>query len=274
MKRSSYASPYAIWMVMFTLVPLLFVVYFAFTGRDGSFTLRNFEKFFQPMYLSALVLSLKLAFFCTLICLLVGYPAAKFLASRDFSRRQSFVVLFLLPMWMNCLLRTYAWVSILEDTGIINTVLEWLGLPRVQMVGTEGAVLLGMVYNFLPFMILPIYTVLKKLDTRVVEAAEDLGANPLRVFFRVTLPLSMPGVVSGVTMVFMPAATTFAISRLLGSGMFWLMGDLIDYQFREISMASGQNFGSALSLIMMVLIIISICLLRRFDPKGEGGGMW
>ena len=136
MKRSSYASPYAIWMVMFTLVPLLFVVYFAFTGRDGSFTLRNFEKFFQPMYLSALVLSLKLAFFCTLICLLVGYPAAKFLASRDFSRRQSFVVLFLLPMWMNCLLRTYAWVSILEDTGIINTVLEWLGLPRVQMAGT------------------------------------------------------------------------------------------------------------------------------------------
>ena len=274
MKRSSYASPYAIWMVMFTLVPLLFVVYFAFTGRDGSFTLRNFEKFFQPMYLSALVLSLKLAFFCTLICLLVGYPAAKFLASRDFSRRQSFVVLFLLPMWMNCLLRTYAWVSILEDTGIINTVLEWLDLPRVQMVGTEGAVLLGMVYNFLPFMILPIYTVLKKLDTRVVEAAEDLGANPLRVFFRVTLPLSMPGVVSGVTMVFMPAATTFAISRLLGSGMFWLMGDLIDYQFREISMASGQNFGSALSLIMMVLIIISIGLLRRFDPKGEGGGVW
>ena len=131
-----------------------------------------------------------------------------------------------------------------------------------------------MVYNFLPFMILPIYTVLKKLDTRVVEAAEDLGANPLRVFFRVTLPLSMPGVVSGVTMVFMPAATTFAISRLLGSGMFWLMGDLIDYQFREISMASGQNFGSALSLIMMVLIIISIGLLRRFDPKGEGGGVW
>ena len=220
MKRSSYASPYAIWMVMFTLVPLLFVVYFAFIGRDGSFTLRNFEKFFQPMYLSALVLSLKLAFFCTLICLLVGYPAAKFLASRDFSRRQSFVVLFLLPMWMNCLLRTYAWVSILEDTGIINTVLEWLGLPRVQMVGTEGAVLLGMVYNFLPFMILPIYTVLKKLDTRVVEAAEDLGANPLRVFFRVTLPLSMPGVVSGVTMVFMPAATTFAISHVLADGRF------------------------------------------------------
>ncbi len=274
MKRSYYASPYAVWMVMFTVVPLLFVVYFAFTGRDGAFTLDNFEKFCRPMYVSALLLSLKLAFFCTVICLLVGYPAAKFLASRDFSRRQSFVVLFLLPMWMNCLLRTYAWVSILEDTGIINTVLEWLGLPRVQMVGTEGAVLLGMVYNFLPFMILPIYTVLKKLDTRVVEAAEDLGANPLRVFFRVTLPLSMPGVVSGVTMVFMPAATTFAISRLLGSGMFWLMGDLIDYQFREISMASGQNFGSALSLIMMVLIIISIGLLRRFDPKGEGGGVW
>lgn len=274
MKRSYYASPYAVWMVMFTVVPLLFVIYFAFTSRNGELTLANFEKFFQPMYVNALLLSLKLAFFCTLICVVAGYPAALFLASRDFSRHKSFVVLILLPMWMNFLLRTYAWVAILEDTGVINTVLEWMGLPRVQMVGTEGAVLLGMVYNFLPFMILPIYTVLKKLDYRVIEAAEDLGANPLRVFFRVKLPLSMPGVISGITMVFMPAATTFAISRLLGSGMFWLMGDLIDYQFREISMASGQNFGSALSLIMMVLIIISIGLLRRFDPKGEGGTLW
>ena len=269
MKRSSYAAPYGIWMVMFTIVPLLFVVYFAFTSKTGAFTFDNFEKFMKPMYLEALFLSLKLAFFCTVICFLIGYPAAKFLASKDFSKNKSFVILILIPMWMNFLLRTYAWVGILEDTGIVNTVLEFMGLPRIQMIGTEGAVLLGMVYNFLPFMILPIYTVLKKMDTRVIEAAEDLGANPIRVFWRVTLPLSMPGVVSGITMVFMPAATTFAISRLLGNGMFWLMGDLIDYQFREISMSSGQNFGSAMSLIMMVLIIVSVGFLRRFEEKGQ-----
>ena len=273
MKRSSYASPYAIWMVMFTLVPLLFVVYFAFTGRDGSFTLRNFEKFFQPMYLSALVLSLKLAFFCTLICLLVGYPAAKFLASRDFSRRQSFVVLFLLPMWMNCLLRTYAWVSILEDTGIINTVLEWLGLPRVQMVGTEGAVLLGMVYNFLPFMILPIYTVLMKLDASYVEAAQDLGANGARTFLRVVLPLSVSGIVSGVTMVFIPSTTTFAISQLLGGGKTMLYGDLIYMRFIT---EQAWSAGSALAIILMVCVLLSMAVMRRAERAGgreaEGGG--
>ena len=259
MKRTMFAGPYLVWMLIFILSPMLLILYYAFTS-SGSFTFDNLVAALDVANLRVLLDSVRLALYTTVLCLLIGYPAAYLLSRMKRATATLLSVFFIVPMWMNFLLRTYAWKVLL---GAFSNILY-----------TEGAVLLGMVYNFLPFMILPIYTVLKKLDTRVVEAAEDLGANPLRVFFRVTLPLSMPGVVSGVTMVFMPAATTFAISRLLGSGMFWLMGDLIDYQFREISMASGQNFGSALSLIMMVLIIISIGLLRRFDPKGEGGGVW
>ena len=254
-----FAGPYIVWMLIFIFSPMLLIFYYAFTG-DGGFTLDNLIAAAELGNLRVLLDSIRLALYTTVLCLVIGYPVAYLLSRMKKATATLLSVFFIVPMWMNFLLRTYAWKVLL---GAFSNILY-----------TEGAVLLGMVYNFLPFMILPIYTVLKKLDTRVVEAAEDLGANPLRVFFRVTLPLSMPGVVSGVTMVFMPAATTFAISRLLGSGMFWLMGDLIDYQFREISMASGQNFGSALSLIMMVLIIISIGLLRRFDPKGEGGGVW
>jgi spermidine/putrescine transport system permease protein len=270
MKRSAFAAPYVAWMILFTVAPLLFVVYFAFKGDDG-FTLANLQKFLDPVYLNVLFRSLYLAFYCTVICLVIGYPAAYFLASKDFSKNQALYVLILLPMWMNFLLRTYAMMSLLEDSGVINQLLMAAGLPRLEMIGTEGAVLTGMVYNFVPFMILPIYTALKKMDQRVIEAAEDLGANPVNVFLRVVLPLSLPGVISGITMVFMPAVTTFAISRLLGSGNFWLFGDVIERQFLE---ANDWNFGSALSLIMMLLIIASIGLLNKIDPKKEGGGAW
>ncbi|MDY2873356.1 MAG: ABC transporter permease [Eubacteriales bacterium] len=256
-------------MLLFTIAPMIFVVVFAFTG-DNGLTLENLAAVGQSVYLKILWHSLYLALLCTVICLLIGYPAAYFLASKDFSRNKTLFVLFLLPMWMNFLLRTYAMMSLMEDTGIINTLLKAMGLQPIEMIGTEGAVLVGMVYNFLPFMVLPIHTSLKKMDRRVIEAAEDLGANPLEVFKRVVFPLSIPGVISGITMVFMPAVTTFAISRLLGSGRFMLYGDVIEKQFLELN---NWNFGSALSLVMMVLIIISISLLNKADPKHEGGAV-
>ena len=269
MKRSWFAYPYALWMILFTIAPMIFVVVFAFTGNTGL-TLENLAAVGQSVYLKILWHSLYLALLCTVICLLIGYPAAYFLASKDFSRNKTLFVLFLLPMWMNFLLRTYAMMSMLEDNGIINTCLKAIGLQPLHMIGTEGAVLFGMVYNFLPFMVLPIHTSLKKMDRRVIEAAEDLGANPVEVFKRVVFPLSIPGVISGITMVFMPAVTTFAISRLLGSGRFMLYGDVIEKQFLELN---NWNFGSALSLVMMVLIIISISLLNKADPKHEGGAV-
>ncbi|MDI9505758.1 MAG: ABC transporter permease, partial [Bacillota bacterium] len=177
----------------------------------------------------------------------------------------------LLPMWMNFLLRTYAMMSVIEDTGMLNNFLKWLGLQPMEIIGTEGAVLLGMVYNFVPFMVLPIHTALKKMNVRLIEAAEDLGAPPAQVFYRVVLPLSLPGIVTGITMVFMPAVTTFAISRLLGSGNFFLFGDIIERQFLE---SNDWNFGSALSMVMAVLILISMSLLNRVDPKKEGSGAY
>jgi len=269
-KRSWFAYPYSLWMVIFTIAPMIFVVYFALTDTSGALSLANMAAVGQETYLKILWRSLYLALICTVICLLLGYPAAYFLASRDFNRNQTLFVLILLPMWMNFLLRTYAMMSLMENSGIINTLLKAMGLEPVRMIGTEGAVLVGMVYNFLPFMVLPIHTSLKKMDQRVIEAAEDLGANPAQVFRRVTLPLSLPGVISGITMVFMPAVTTFAISRLLGSGNFMMFGDLIDKQFLELN---NWHFGSSLSLVMMALIIVSISLLNKADPKGEGSAM-
>ena len=268
MKRSWFAGPYAVWMLLFTIAPLIFVVIFALTDKTGVFSYENLMAVAQPTYLKILWHSLYLAFFCTLICLLLGYPTAYFLASKDFSKNQTLFVLILLPMWMNFLLRTYAMMSLMEDTGIINTLLQKIGLQPLEMIGTEGAVLVGMVYNYLPFMVLPIHTSLKKMDQRVIEAAEDLGANPFEVFRRVTLPLSVPGIISGITMVFMPAVTTFAISRLLGSGNFMLYGDVIEKQFLELN---NWNFGSSLSLLMMVLCVVSIGLLNKADPKQRGG---
>ena len=267
MKRQWYATPYALWMLIFTIVPLLFVIYYAFTNGQGAFTAANIAKIAEPLYLSSLLESLKLAFFCTVICLLVGYPTAYFLASRDFSSNKMLVVLILLPMWMNFLLRTYAMLNLLENNGLINALLQKIGIGPITMIGTEGAVLLGMVYNFLPFMVLPIYTALKKLDAGVIEAAEDLGASPIRVVTRVIVPQSVPGVVSGITMVFIPAVTTFAISRLLSNGNIYLMGDMIEEYFIT---THNRNLGSSMSLVMLVLVLISTVLLRRLNPEREG----
>jgi len=274
MKRSWYATPYALWMLLFAVVPLLFVCWYAFTTPTGAFTLSNFQEFTKPRYTGIILRSLKLALYCTALCLLIGYPTAYFLSGRGLNHAQSLVVLILLPMWMNLLLRTYAMMTLLDNNGVLNSALQAIGLGPVKVIGTEGAVLMGLVYNYLPFMVLPIYTVLKKMDYSVIEAAEDLGCNPLRVITRVVIPMSLPGIVSGVTMVFMPAVTSFAISTLLSNGKLRLAGDLIDYIFNQSSNPTRWNIGSSFSLIMLVLILISIGFLRKVDPDNEGGGMW
>ncbi len=272
MKRSFFSGPYGLWMIMFTIFPIVFVAIYAFQDNTGAFTLDSIARCFEGTYLKVLWRSVRLALECTLLCLLLGYPCAYFLASKDFSKYKTLFVLILLPMWMNFLLRTYASMSLLERNGIINAIVTRLGFARLNLIGTEGAVLYGMVYNYLPFMVLPIHTSLKKMDQRVIEAAQDLGANPARVFLKVTLPLSLSGVISGITMVFMPSVTTFAISKLLGSGNFMLMGDVIENQYM---VANDWSFGSALSLFMTVLILISIGLLNRLDSnKSERSDNW
>ena len=294
MHRSLFASPYALWMIIFTIVPVLLITYYAFTDASGSFTLDNFKNFWDSNYESnkvilevmgdagadyitrgtvnvdTLVYSLWMAFQCTVICLVLGYPAALFMADRNMKLGPTLVVLFIIPMWMNFLLRTIAWMSLLEDSGLINTFLKWLGFEGVKLMYNSEAVLLGMVYNFLPFMVFPIYTVLSKMDFRLTEAAADLGCNSFQTLYKVTFPLSIPGIVSGITMVFMPSVTTFFIPRVLGGGNTMMFGDLIESKFLT---EGNWNVGSALSLIMMVLILISLSILRKADPNGEGGGI-
>lgn len=291
-RRTLFSFPYGLWIVLFTLVPLLLIGYYAFTDRAGAFTLDNFKTFWDSNFemskslvaqgfnpadlgiargnvnIDTLVYSLWMAFLCTGICLALGYPAALFMSDRNFKLGSTLVILFIIPMWMNFLLRTIAWMSLLEDNGLINTLLVAIGLPKMKLMYNSQAVLLGMVYNYLPFMVFPIYNSLSKQELRLSEAAMDLGANPLSTFMRVTLPLSLPGVVSGITMVFMPSVTTFFIPRVLGGGNTEMFGDLIERTFLT---ADNWNVGSALSLIMMVLIIMSLTLLRKVDPEGEGG---
>ena len=293
-KRSYFAMPYTLWMILFTIVPCVLIAYYAFTGGGtGAFTLDNFINFWDsnhtvnqmyaemgPEYevlitrgtvnIDILVYSLWMALLCTLICLLLGYPAALFMADREMRLGATLVVLFIIPMWMNFLLRTIAWMSLLEDQGLINSLLRTLGFKGVKLMYNDSAVLLGMVYNFLPFMVFPIYTSLNKLDNKLLEAAQDLGANNLKTFSRVTLPLSLPGIISGITMVFMPSVTTFFIPRILGGGHTMMFGDLIESMFLT---ANDWGVGSALSLVMMLLILLSLSILRKADPEGEGGGI-
>jgi spermidine/putrescine transport system permease protein len=257
-------------MAIFIIIPVILVFYYAFTKTaDGHtvFTLENFARAFEPIYLGVMWRSIRLAFFCTVICLLLGYPVAYIVAQRKTGARDIILFLIIVPMWMNFLLRTYAWLTILEQNGIINSVLAAAGLPKLNLLYNEGAVILGMVYNFLPFMILPIHTILKKTDLSLVEAAQDLGANGINVFFRVVFPLSIPGVISGITMVFMPAVTAFIISNLLGGKQVVLIGNLIEDQFLNVY---NWHFGSALSVILMIIIVITIGIFSVADPE-EGG---
>lgn len=274
MKRRLFAYPYMVWIIIFTAIPLLLLLYYSFkTGTDVS-VWDNYRRAFEPMYLTVLWRSIRLALVCTVLCVLLGYPVGYILASKDFSQRTFILFLFVVPMWMNFLLRTYAWLTILENNGIINNLLDRFGFERATLLYTEQAVALGMVYNFIPFMILPIYTVLKKMDTRIIEAAQDLGANPFRVFMKVTFPLSLPGVISGVTMVFMPAVTTFIISDLLGGGSVFLIGNVIERQFLSVG---DWGFASSLSTVLMVILLLSVGIFsltdRNYEERGQEGSV-
>ena len=269
------SSPYIIWSGLFIVIPLFLIIFFAFTKSDNgtySFTLNNFKELMQPMYFRIFYRSIKLALMSTILCLLIGYPAAYIIAKSKARRQSVLLMLVIIPMWMNFLLRTYAWVAILGKNGLLNTFLGWFGIPHTSILYTNTAILLGMVYNFLPFMVLPIFNSLSKMDNDLINAARDLGANSFQVFTKVIFPLSLPGVVSGITMVFMPAVTTFAISRLLGGGKFMLIGDLIEQQFTVVG---DWNFGSAVSIFMMIIILISMAVMSRFEDESdkEGGGL-
>lgn len=263
-KRLAY--PYNVWMVFLIVAPLFLVAYYAFTNSAGSFTLQNFKNIFEAKTLKTLYNSISIAFISTLFCLIIGYPMAYFISKTKVKYRTVAMMLIMVPMWMNFLLRTYAWVTILSPSGVLNSILSLFGLKGVDLMYTQTAVTLGMVYNFLPFMILPIYTALEKMDYRLVEAAHDLGANNIQAFTRVIFPMSLPGVFSGISMVFVPAISTFEITRLLGGGKVNMIGNVIEQQFLY---TGNWNYGSALALILMVFIVISIL----FDKESvETGG--
>ena len=274
-KRALFAVPYVGWLALFVVAPIVMVVIYAFSTADGGFTLENFAR--MGTYATVFTRSFWLALLATLICLLIGFPVAYFISREGPRFQRVAMMLVMLPMWMNFLLRTYSWMSILENTGLLNRLFQSIGLIGLvnrifgtsydyfPMINTQGAVVLGMVYNYLPFMILPIYSVIEKMDGSLLEAARDLGANGAGVFRKVILPLSLPGVLSGVTMVFVPAVSTFAISRLLGGGTQMMLGDLIEQQF--LGGAYNPHLGAAISLVMMVIVVVCMTVMNHF---GEG----
>lgn len=266
MKRiKDLAYPYIVWLVIFIVVPLFMVLYYAFT-KDGSFTIQNFTQIFAGTTLKSIIVSFRIAFITTVITLLIAYPFAYFMTKLNMNYRTLAMMLIMVPMWMNFLLRSYAWVTILSQNGVLDNILSWFGIEYKSFLYTESAVVLGMTYNYLPFMILPIYTALEKIDYSLIEAAHDLGADRKQTFRKVIFPLSMPGVISGITMVFVPVISTFEISELLGGGMVNMVGNVIE---RSFSKTGNWGYGSALATFLMVVIFISIL----FDKESvETGG--
>ncbi|WP_297871355.1 ABC transporter permease [uncultured Oscillibacter sp.] len=274
-KLSRFAVPYVVWMALFVVAPIVLVVIYAFSSDAGGFTLDNFAR--MGTYAVVFGRSFKLALIATLICLLIGYPVSYVMSKEGPRFQRAAMVLIMLPMWINFLLRTYSWMSILENNGLLNRLFQKIGLIHLYnslfgtelsyfpMMNTQGAVILGMVYNYLPFMILPIYSVIVKLDGSLIEAARDLGADALSVFRKVILPLSLPGVLSGITMVFVPSVSTFAISKMLGGGTEMILGDLIEQQF--LGGAYNPQLGAAISLVMMLIVVVCMVVMNRF---GEG----
>ncbi len=272
MKKTSFmrwvsAAPHIVWMVMFIVCPLLFVAYFAFTDTTGAFTTNNILGLWA--HTDTFVLSIALSIIATFICFVIGYPLAYLIASAPKEKQSLYMLLLMLPMWTNLLIRTYSMMAMMDDGGLINNILSSLGLGTVHMIGTKGAVILGMVYDFLPYMVLPIYTVMSKIDPKLLEAARDLGCSPVQVLFRVTFPLSMSGVISGITMVFVPSISTFYISQKLGGGTFELIGDTIERQFQH---ESTYHIGAAIALVMMILILISLAIMNRFSDEENNEG--
>jgi len=283
-KLSRLSIPYVIWMALFVVAPVVMIVVYAFSSADGGFTLENFSS--MGAYAVVFGRSFQMALIATIVCLLIGYPISYIMSKEGPKFQRTAMVLIMLPMWINFLLRTYSWMSILENNGLLNQLFRSIGLidlynqiavrlaadpaayvpiDHFQMMGTSGAVILGMVYNYLPFMILPIYSVIVKLDNSLIEAARDLGADSVNVFRRVILPLSLPGVLSGITMVFVPSVSTFAISQMLGGGTKMLLGDLIEQQF--LGGAYNPQLGAAIALVMMVIVVACMVVMNRF---GEG----
>ncbi len=260
-------GPYLFWSAAFIIIPLIMIIYYGLTNDHGHFTLLNLAKITTQENLKALGLALLLAFISTLLCLLLAYPLAMILTTLAVNQSSFIVLVFILPMWMNSLLRIIAWQNLLEKNGVINMLLNFLHLPNLEIINTPYAIILGMVYDFLPFMVLPLYNVLSKMDKNIINAAYDLGANNLQTFFSVILPLSLPGIISGVTMVFVPALTTFVISELLGGSKILLIGNVIEQEFKQ---GSSWHTGSGLSLVLMIFIIFSMALIAKYDKDGEG----
>lgn len=278
MKNKSLLAPYSAWAALFVVVPLAFVAYYAFTDNNFAFTTANIAKFFKETsnvqgtevhtYLLIFWRSLKLAVISTVICFLMGYPIA-YIMSRASDRTQKIMLtLIMIPMWMNFLIRTYAWMTILQDTGILNTVLSALGLEKIHIIGTESAVIIGMVYDYFPYMVLPIYSVMAKMDDKLIEAARDLGCNSAAVLRRVIFPLSIPGVLSGITMVLIPSISTFYISQKLGNGKFFLIGDAIEGQY----VANNLHFAAAMAFILMVVLLVCMAIMKKLTNKAVYGG--
>ena len=265
MKSKVLLYPYSLWLSMFTIVPLILVVFFAFTDKSNKFTFNNLLEVGKYSYV--FLNSIFLGAIATIICLLLGYPFAYIIFIVHIKYRGIAIMLIMLPMWMNFLLRTYAWMTLLENNGLINNLLSLLKFKNINLINTRGAVVLGMVYNFLPYMILPIYSTIIKIDKKIVEAAQDLGAGKKLIFTKILLPLSLPGIISGVTMVFVPAVSTFIISKMLGGGSNILIGDLIEMQF--LGNSYNPHLGSAISLVLMVLILLCMGIMNQFTVKDK-----
>jgi len=271
-------APYSLWAVLFIIVPLVFVAYYALTDNEFHFTLDNITRFFTAKsevegvevrtYLLIFWRSLKLAVISTVVCLLLGYPTAYIMARSSEKAQKIMLTLIMIPMWMNFLIRTYAWMTILQDTGILNGLLSSLGLGKIHVIGTETAVIIGMVYDYFPYMVLPIYSIMAKMDVKLLEAARDLGCNSFSVLRRVIFPLSLPGVLSGITMVLIPSISTFYISQKLGSGKFFLIGDAIEGQY----VANNLHFAAAMAFILMIVLLVCMALMKRITDKTVYGG--
>lgn len=262
--------PYILWMAGFIIIPLVMILFYGLTSKENHFTLANLTAIAEPINLKALGLALLLSIISTVICLILSYPLCIILNNIKLKSNSLIIFIIILPMWMNFLLRTIAWQNILEKTGILNTLLTFLHLPTINIINTPAAIILGMVYNYLPFMILPIYNVLIKIDQDVINAARDLGANTLQTFIKIIFPLSLPGVISGITMVFVPSLTTFAISSILGGSKILLMGNVIEQQFT----LGNWHAGSGLSLVLMIFVLLCMAMLSKYDKESEGSNLW
>ena len=266
-KKKYLASPYIIWSALFIVIPLCMILYYGLTDKTGAFTLENITAIASVGHAKALWRSLFLSLISTVLCFILAYPLAMILSNTKGNQYRFIILIFILPMWMNFLLRTLSWQALLEKTGVINGILSFFGLPNLRIINTPYAIILGMVYNFLPFMVLPLYNALSKIDKNVINAAKDLGANNVQTFFRVTLPLSVPGIISGVTMVFVPALTTFVISTVLGGSKILLIGNVIEQEFTQ---SGNWHLGSGLSIVLMVFILLNMMITALLERKDGG----